>query len=103
VDVLSAPEATGKTFEAISLAGYPPATSISRALAKLQTDKEGLPSLDFIAATYTAMQQLLPGEKQDSANIALGQTYEQLDKNEVGRFGKRGEEQVERVTMKPSS
>lgn len=103
VDVLSAPEATGKTFEAISLAGYPPATSISPALAKLRTDEEGLPSLDSIIATYTAMQQLLPGEKQDSANIALGQTYEQLDKDEVGRFGKRGEEQVERVTMKPSS
>jgi hypothetical protein len=49
------------------------------------------------------MQQLLPGEKQDSANIALGQTYEQLDKGEEGRFGKRGEERVERVAMKPSS
>ena len=49
------------------------------------------------------MQQLLPGEKQDSANIALGQTYEQLDRDEEGRFGKRGEEQVERVTIKPSS
>lgn len=105
VDVLSAPEATGKTFEAISLAGsvHYPAASIRPALARLRTDKEGVPSLDYIIATYTAMQQLLPGEKQDSANIALGQTYEQLDKGEEGRFGKRGEEQVERVAMKPSS
>lgn len=103
VDVLSTPEATGKTFEAITLAGYPPATSINPALAKLKTDKEGLPSLESIEATYTAMQQLLPGEKQDSTRIALGQTYEQLDKGEEGRFGPRDNEQVERVTMKPTN
>jgi hypothetical protein len=49
------------------------------------------------------MQQLLPGEKQDSANIALGQTYEQMDKNEEGRFGPRGAEKVEQVLLKPTS
>ena len=49
------------------------------------------------------MQQLLPGEKQDSANIALGQTYEQMDKNEEGRFGQRGVERVDEVTLKPTS
>jgi hypothetical protein len=98
VDVLSTPEATGKTFEAITLAGYPPATSIDPALAKLRTDKEGLPSLESIEATYTAMQQLLPGEKQDSVKIAVGQTYEQLDKGEEGRFGPRDNENVEQVT-----
>ena len=103
VDVLSTPEATGKTFEAITLAGYPPAVSIIPALSKLKTDKEGLPSLESIEATYTAMQQLLPGEKQDSTQIALGQTYEQMDRGEEGRFGPRGNEQVERVTMKPTN
>ena len=98
VDVLSTPEATGKTFEAITLAGYPPAASIDPALSKLKTDKEGLPSLESITATYTAMQQLLPGEKQDSVKIAVGQTYEQLDKDEEGRFGPRDNENVEQVT-----
>jgi uncharacterized protein YbjT (DUF2867 family) len=103
VDVLSTPEACGKTFEAITLAGYPPANSIAPALERLKRDSAGLPDDDTLAATYTAMQQLLPGEKQDSSQIALGQTYEQMDKNEVGRFGERGAERVEEVTMKPSS
>ena len=103
VDVLFTPEATGKTFEVITLAGYPPATSIDSALSKLKTDKEGLPSMESIEATYTAMQQLLPGEKQDSTRIALGQTYEQLDKGEEGRFGPRENEQVEKVTMRPTN
>ena len=51
-------------------------------------------SEDAVRATYAILQQLLPGEKQDAAQLAMGQTYEQLDKNEVGRLGKRGEEVV---------
>jgi len=73
--------------------------SINPALSKLRTDKDGLPSLESIEATYTAMQQLLPGEKQDSTRIAVGQTYEQLDKGEEGRFGPRDNEQVEKVVL----
>jgi hypothetical protein len=103
VDVLATPGATGKTFEVITLSGYPPANSIGPALERLKKDNEGLPNLETIAATYSAMQQLLPGEKQDSANIAMGQTYEQLDKNAEGRLGPRGEERVQEVAMKPSS
>jgi uncharacterized protein YbjT (DUF2867 family) len=101
-DALSTREASGKTFEAIALAGYPPADSIAPALERLKKDTEGLPSDEILDATYAAMQQLLPGEKQDSTKIALGQTYEQMDKNEEGRFGPRGAERVEEVTLQPS-
>ena len=103
VQALYTPEATGKTFEMITLAGYPAAPSIGPALSKLVRDEEGLPSLDALAATYTAMQQLLPGEKQDSAGIALGQTYEQLDRDEAGPFGKRGKETLAGVPTRPTS
>jgi uncharacterized protein YbjT (DUF2867 family) len=103
VDVLSAPEATGKTFEVIALAGYPKSNAIGPALSRLINDKDGLPPLDSIVATYNAMQQLIPGEEQDSAALAMGQTYEQLDKGETGRLGKRGEENAEAAAPKPSS
>jgi hypothetical protein len=59
--------------------------------------------MDTLKATYSAMQQLLPGERQDSAALAMGQTYEQLDKGEVGRLGRRGEEDAEAAAPKPSS
>lgn len=46
------------------------------------------------AATYGVLQQLLPGEEQNSAGLAMGQTYEQYDKKEEGRLGPRGAERV---------
>jgi NAD(P)H-binding len=103
VDCLCAPEATGKTFEVIGVAGYQPPTSIRGPLAGLRTDKEGLPPLDVILSTYTTLQQLLPGESQDSAALAMGQTYEQLDKGEEGRLGPRGKEKIDGVAPTPSS
>lgn len=103
VDCMCAPEATGKTFEVIGVAGYQPPKSIRGALASLRTDKEGLPPMDSILSTYTTLQQLLPGETQDSAALAMGQTYEQLDRNEVGRLGPRGQENAEGAAPKPSS
>ena len=103
VDCLCAPEANGKTFEVIGVAGYQPALSIRGALSSLRSDKDGLPPLDVILSTYTTLQQLLPGETQDSAALAMGQTYEQLDKNEEGRLGPRGEENAEAAAPKPSS
>ena len=51
-------------------------------------------SEERLQATYDIMQQLLPGEKQDAAALAMGQTYEQLDRNEEGRFGARGTEDI---------
>jgi hypothetical protein len=100
VDTLTAPEALYKTFEVVGLANYPPAASgIGPALARLHTDMElemNQPlSDDIVFATYTAMQQLLPGETQDAAALAMGQTYEQLDKGTVGRLGVRGEEVID--------
>ena len=53
-------------------------------------------------ATYAIMQQLLPGEKQDAKQLAMGQTYEQLDKDEMGRLGKRGEENVGEAGLAPT-
>jgi hypothetical protein len=105
VNALLSQEAAGKTFEVMTLAGYPPPTSLDPALKRLVPDKELMNSeQDEVStyATYLTLQQMLPGEKQDSANIALGQTYEQMDKNEEGRFGPRGAEQVEKVLLKPS-
>ncbi|CAB9502561.1 TIC 62, chloroplastic [Seminavis robusta] len=102
VDCLTLPEATGKTFEVIGVAGYP-FGSIRGALSNLRSDEEGLPPLDAIVSTYTTLQQLLPGEKQDSAALAMGQTYEQLDKDEVGRLGERGKEILDDGAPRPSS
>lgn len=103
VDILSAPEAVGKTFEGITVKGYPPARSLNAALTRLRRDSEGVPSIETLAATYSVLQQLLPGEAQDSAGLAMGQTYEELDKNEVGRLGNRGKEDAEAAAPKPSS
>jgi len=95
--LLSTPEATGKTFEGVSIANsdgyYPPAESLSVALDRLILDKDGV-SEDVARATYAIMQQLLPGEKQAAAELAMGQTYEQLDKEEIGRLGARGTEEA---------
>jgi uncharacterized protein YbjT (DUF2867 family) len=103
VDVLTIPEANGKTFEAIAIAGYPKAVSIGAALSRLVPDKDGPPSIESITATYTAMQQLIPGETQDPSALAMGQTYEELDEGKEGRLGKRGEENAENAAPKPSS
>ena len=103
VECLETNEATGKTFEVFSLSGYQPSLSLATALSRLDSDNGKGPSIDSLKATYSALQQLLPGEKQDSAALAMGQTYEQLDKGEVGRLGKRGEENAEAAAPKPSS
>lgn len=101
VDCLMTPEATGKTFEGVSIDNsggcYPPAESVGPALSRLALDADtpggdGAPSEDVVRATYAVMQQLLPGERQEAARLAMGQTYEQLDQEEEGRLGKRGEE-----------
>lgn len=108
VDVLSAPEATGKTFEVVGIAGYPRPLSLRPALARLYQDGQApnVPSSmadELLFATYTTMQQLLPGEKQDAAALAMGQTYEQLDQGTTGRLGERGKEDVDSVAPIPPS
>jgi len=105
VDCIDTPEATGKTFEAFSIGAenYPPAPSISAALGRLRLDADGEMSMDALEASYSAMQQLLPGEKQDAAALAMGQTYEELDEGKTGRLGERGSENAEAAAPKPSS
>ena len=102
VDVLSAPEAVGKTFEVTAVADYPPPRSLRPVLRRLVPDGTPLDET-AVTATYQVLQQLLPGEKQAANELAMGQTYEQLDKGETGRFGKRGEENLNEVPMQPSS
>ncbi|VEU44728.1 unnamed protein product [Pseudo-nitzschia multistriata] len=101
-DVLSLPEALHKTFEVLGLGGYPPPSSIGPALERLRTDSEP-PSEAEVEATYLALQQLLPGERQDAAALAMGQTYEQLDRGETGRLGERGTENVDAAGIKPTT
>ncbi len=103
VDCLSTPESEGKTYEAFSLQGYQPASSIAGALGKLKRDSEGPISAEVLDATYSSMQQLLPGETQDAASLAMGQTYEELDEGKTGRLGERGTEDAEAAAPKPSS
>jgi hypothetical protein len=101
-DVLSIPEACSKTFEVIGMAGYPAQTNIGPALSQLKLDTEDL-SESEVYATYLMTQQLLPGERQDAAALAMGQTYEQLDKGETGRLGERGKENAEAAAPKPTT
>jgi NAD(P)H-binding len=105
VDVLSTPEATYKTFEVVGIANYPPSSiGIGPALQRLYKDSDLIQlSDDVLYATYTTMQQLLPGETQDAAALAMGQTYEQLDAGVVGRLGVRGQENIINAIPKPSS
>lgn len=102
VDSLTEPESVGKTYEAFTLAGFAPASSIGTQLSRMRLDSEGPLPDDILSTTYFAMQQLLPGEKQDAAALAMGQTYEQLDKDETGRLGERGEENIDDTGYKPS-
>jgi uncharacterized protein YbjT (DUF2867 family) len=101
-DVLTLEEACDKTFEVVGLAGYPAPLEIAPALKRLKTDAQGLTEQE-IEAMYAVMQQLLPGEKQDAAALAMGQTYEQLDKGETGRLGARGTENAEAAAPKPTN
>lgn len=101
-DVLTLAEACQKTFEVIGLAGYPPPKTLSPALSRLKLDSEALSEAE-VDAMYAVAQQLLPGERQDAAALAMGQTYEQLDKGETGRLGERGKENVGAAAIAPTS
>ena len=101
VDCVTESSATGKTFEAFSIEGYSPASGIQNAMKMMRPDTEEI-TPDTLASTYTTMQQLLPGEKQDASALALGQTYEELDKGKEGRFGAKGAENTDAV-QRPSS
>ena len=85
VSALDTPAATGKTFEMFTLAGYPPPRSLDSALSKLALDSAGSLSEEAVTATYSALQQCLPGEEQDATKLEMGRSYEQVDAGVVAR------------------
>jgi len=92
--LLGEPAATGKTLETLAVAGYPrPTGGYGRVLTTLRHDNNPIPEAE-VTATYNLLQQLLPGERQESAALAMGQSYEQLDAGAEGRLGPRGGERV---------
>ena len=117
VDCLDSNDVIGKTFEVFSLGGYQPPNNLEKLFKSLKNDCDIIRETDddddnldcckinedVLEATYLAMQQLLPGEKQDAAALAMGQTYEELDAGVVGRLGVKGEEDAENVAPKPTS
>lgn len=103
VDALYCKEAVAKTFEAFTVKGYAPPRSISNALKRLKLDsKLAVDGEACLSEAYSLLQQLVPGEVQEPSQLAMGQTYEQLDNNEVGRLGKRGEEDVKAAFFTPA-
>jgi uncharacterized protein YbjT (DUF2867 family) len=93
VKLLEEPMATSKTFESFTLANYPEPRSYSDQLSRLVPDGTVIDE-SVLSAEYALLQQLLPGETLAPQNLAMGQTYEQLDKGEQGRLGVRGSEKV---------
>jgi hypothetical protein len=91
------PEATGTTFETIALPGYPAPRDFGLQLSRLRRDAD-MAAADpaqqdaVLDAQYALMQQLVPGETMQPNQLAMGQTYEQLDRGEQGRLGARGQE-----------
>jgi hypothetical protein len=117
VDMLLSKSSIGKTVEAISVSlrsqisfkipffiificlcpqvpGYPKPRSYADQLQRLRSDSDGPLSEKELAVSYGVLQQLLPGETLAPNALAMGQTYEQLDKGERGRLGLRGEEEA---------
>lgn len=94
IDTVLQPDAVGKTFEAIAMAGYPKPRSLENQLQRLQYDADGPLDEEAVVAAYSIMQQLVPGESMQPNDLAMGQTYEQLDAGETGRLGVRGTEQA---------
>jgi len=90
-------EASGSTFETIALPGYPVPRDFSLQLSRLRRDADIATSDPasqeaVLDAQYALMQQLVPGETLQPNQLAMGQTYEQLDRGEQGRLGPRGQE-----------
>jgi hypothetical protein len=89
--------AAGRTFETIALPGYPTPRDFGLQLQRLTPDADltpadGLNQQAALDAQYALLQQLVPGETLQPNQLAMGQTYEQLDRGEQGRLGVRGKE-----------
>ena len=83
VQALRCTEATGKTFEMLSLTGYPKPRSLSTAFSRLVPDADGPVDPKVAAAQYALLQQLLPGEIQDPTVLEMGVKYEEVDSGAV--------------------
>lgn len=94
VDTLFEPQSCGKTFEALALPSFPYSKTLDDQLSRLKKDSEPPAPLDALFAVYSVLQQIVPGEQLRPNELAMGQTYEQLDKGETGRLGVRGAEQA---------
>lgn len=96
VKVLGCRSANKKTMECMALNGYPKGENLDGTLGRLLPDGANGPAMTEAAveAEYLLLQQLLPGTTQDSAALAMGQSYEDMDEDKEGRLGKRGEERV---------
>ena len=97
ISVLKEPKSVKKTFEFFAVPGYPYPKTFATQFNRLQSDINNIDyglSMDDkqLEIEYSILQQLLPGETMAANELAMGQTYEQLDNNEVGRLGKKGEE-----------
>ena len=101
VGVLEESQATGKTMEVLGLLGYPQPRSFTTQLSRLSNDPvvqgkkqdvgQTIPD-EVLFASYALLQQMVPGEILAPNQLAMGQTYEQLDKGQQGRLGARGTE-----------
>ena len=101
VGVLEERLATGKTMEVLGLPGFPQPRSFTTQLSRLASDPvvqgtkqdigKTIPD-DVLFASYALLQQMVPGEMLAPNQLAMGQTYEQLDKGQEGRLGPRGTE-----------
>jgi hypothetical protein len=85
--MLFEPHASGKTLETIAIPGYPKPLSLDLQLSRLQADTT-MAAVDartqeaVLDAQYALLQQLVPGETMQPNQLAMGQTYEQLDRGE---------------------
>lgn len=80
----------------MTLAGYPPPTSLSPVLDRLELDNanNNEDDDDVVYKAYQLIQQLLQREEQDATRLEMERTYEQVDSGEVqGRV--RGAEPTE--------
>ena len=67
VDVLTTPQATGKTFEMVGLAGYPPpssSTGIGKLLETLKTDKQSIETFLGGEKKYQAVIKQFPEDEE---------------------------------------
>lgn len=94
VDTLYEPQACGKTYEALALPGFPYSRGFADQLSRLKKDSDPPAELSALFGQYALLQQIIPGETMRPNELAMGQTYEQLDKSETGRLGVRGSEQA---------